>query len=97
MKKVLLTAIIAAGTIFAANAGGLTIGIPGFYLNIGDNCYTTTYTTPYAAPVYVTPPAPVYVAPAVPVRYYRPILPPPRHYKPVPRHHGRGGRHGHRR
>ena len=90
MKKVLLTAILAGATIFAANAGNLTIGLPGFYLNIGDGYYGT--------PVQVVPTwhAPVRIVTPPPVRYRRPVLPPPRHHKPAPRHHKPAHR-GHRR
>ena len=89
MKKALLAAILVGGTIFAANAGNLVIGVPGFYLSIGDR---GVHFVPPPPPV----PAPVYVVPPPPVRYHRPVLPPPRHHKPAPRHH-HPGRPGHRR
>lgn len=83
MKKVLLAAILVGGTIFAANAGNLVIGVPGFYLSIGDRGVHFVPPPP--------PPAPVYVIPPPPVRYHRPA-PPPRH-NPAPKHHKRGRRH----
>ena len=83
MKKVLLAAILVGGTIFAANAGNLVIGVPGFYLSIGDRGVHFVPPPPPPAPVYVTPPPPV--------RYHRPA-PPPRH-NPAPKHHKPGRRH----
>ena len=83
MKKALLAAILVGGTIFAANAGNLVIGVPGFYLSIGDRGVHFVPPPPPPAPVYVTPPPPV--------RYHRPA-PPPRH-NPAPKHHKPGRRH----
>ena len=83
MKKVLLAAILVGGTIFAANARNLVIGVPGFYLSIGDRGVHFVPPPPPPVPVYVTPPPPV--------RYHRPA-PPPRH-NPAPKHHKPGRRH----
>ena len=83
MKKVLLAAILVGGTIFAANAGNLVIGVPGFYLSIGDRGVHFVPPPPPPAPVYVTPPPPV--------RYHRPA--PPLRHNPAPKHHKRGRRH----
>ena len=88
MKKVLLAAILVGGTIFAANAGNLVIGVPGFYLNLGDAPVCVVPPPPPPAPVYVVPPPP----PPAPVY----VVPPPRHHRPAPRHHN-PGRPGHRR
>ena len=43
MKKILLTAILAGGTLFAANAGDFVLNLPGFFLKVGDG-HTTIRT-----------------------------------------------------
>lgn len=36
MKKILLTAILAGGTLIGANAGDFILNLPGFFLKIND-------------------------------------------------------------
>ena len=99
MKKILLTAILAGGTLFAANAGDFVLNLPGFFLKVGDG-HTTISTCPPRHHGYAPVKHVIHHRPAPPRRYnpYKPI--PVIYHRPEPprrNHDPRGHRDGRRR
>ena len=82
MKKLLLTAILVGGTLFAANAGDFVLNLPGFFLKVEDG-HTVIRHCP---PRHVIHRRPLHH------RHVRPAPPPKRH-----RQEGHHGHHGKRR
>lgn len=87
MNKLLLTLVLAGGTLFAANARDFH-GHHKPHHRKPELHFRTFVPPPPPRPVVIVPPRPVIVVPPPPRRG----LPPP----PPPRHH-RPPRHGHRR
>ena len=83
MKKMLLTAVLAGGALFAANAGDFDLGLPGFSLKIGDGpCYRRVYAPTCGTTVVYRCGNPAYFMPPPPRHGFRKMPPPP-----PPRHH----------
>lgn len=88
MKKILLTAILAGGTLIGANAGNFTLNLPGFFLKITDGFRKERVVKHKPAPRFKK----------AEIRHHRKPAPPVHHAKKNDR--GRKndhGRKGHRR
>lgn len=102
MRRLLIIALLALGSLaWFDQAQALTIGGPGFYIDLPVYAAVPppVVVAPPPPPVYVAPP-PVYVAPPPPPVYVTPppvVLapPPPPLFLPPPRPWGWHAHHGH--
>jgi hypothetical protein len=83
MKKILLTAVLIGGTMFAANAGDFVLNLPGLFLKVGDCHQKVFHPKPQHHVI-------IHHHPAPPKRFHTP--PPKPHHKQHGHHKPKHGR-----